>query len=232
MPNWVFNYLTVEGNPEQVQELKKQVSAPYVMPVESRGDLGFVVENKEVEEVFSFWNIIRPLDMDAYIKQPKSSDLDTSDPNWWADTMKVASTDNSWYNWNNRNWGVKWDASDVDLISDEPNGENHVLVYRFDTPWAPPVPAMEKLSEQYPNLLLTLAYEEEQRWGGEMEFTQGKEISHQEYEWKCTNCDASFDTYPDNDCDDCYTPCPTCGWSSDFCQTHEVEYLNKLQEAK
>lgn len=220
MPNWVFNYLTVEGNPELVNELKKQVSEPYIMPVESIGDLSFKVEDTPVESDFSFWNVIRPLDMVNYPKQP------------WANDEERTPNPNSWYNWNVKNWGTKWDASDVELISDEPNGENHVLVYRFDTPWSPPIPVIEKLSEQYPRLLLTLSYEEEQRWGGEIEFTQGEIISEQEYQWKCTNCDASFDTYPENDCDDCYTPCPTCGYSSDFCQTHEVEYLNKLQEAK
>jgi len=220
MPNWVFNYLTVEGNPELVNELKKQVSEPYIMPVESVGDLAFKVEDTPVESDFSFWNVIRPLDMVNYPKQP------------WSDDEARTPNPNSWYNWNVKNWGTKWDASDAELISDEPNGENHVLVYRFDTPWSPPIPVIEKLSEQYPRLLLTLSYEEEQRWGGEIEFTQGKIISEQEYEWKCSNCQESFDTYPDNDCDDCYTPCPTCGYSSDFCQTHEVEYLNKLQEAK
>ena len=60
MPNWVMNYLTVEGNPELVNELKKQVSEPYVMPVQSIGDLNFTVKDQEVNEVFSFWNIIRP----------------------------------------------------------------------------------------------------------------------------------------------------------------------------
>jgi hypothetical protein len=63
MPNWVMNTLTVEGNPNLVNELKKQVAEPYVMPVQSFGDLNFTVEDKEVQEEFSFWNVIRPLDM-------------------------------------------------------------------------------------------------------------------------------------------------------------------------
>lgn len=190
MPNWVFNYLTVEGNPELVAELKEQVSQPYTMPVKSHGDLNFSVQDEEVKSVFSFWNIIRPTDMVAYPEQPIRSTLDSNDPNWWADTIKLSATDNSWYNWNNRNWGCKWDASQPELHSDEPNGENQVLVYGFETPWSPPVPAIEKLSEQYPNLLLTLSYEEEQGWGGEMEFLKGEIISESEYEDKCYECDA------------------------------------------
>jgi hypothetical protein len=189
MPNWVFNTLTVEGNVESVTELKNQVSAPYVMPVEERGDLNFVVKDVEVKQDFSFWNIIRPTDMHVYPEQPVRSELEASDPNWWADTMKLSKLDDSWYNWNMRNWGVKWDAKESELVDESTNGDNLVLVYKFDTPWGIPLAALEKLSEQYPNLLLTLEYEEETGWGGEMEFLRGEAISESEYDDKCWECD-------------------------------------------
>ena len=189
MPNWVMNYLTVEGKPELVEELKKQVAQPYVMPVQSMGDLNFTVEDKEVDEIFSFWNIIRPTDMEAYPKQPVHSDLSPNDEGWWADVTAKSRVDNSWYNWNNRNWGCKWDVTNPELCSEEENGENLVLVYQFDTPWSPPVPAILKLSEQYPTLLITLSYEEEQGWGGEIEFCKGKISAESDYEDKCYECD-------------------------------------------
>ena len=220
MPNWVMNYLTVEGSPELVEELKNQVAQPYVMPVQSIGDLNFTVKDQEVNEVFSFWNIIRPTNMEDYPKQPKRSELPTSDPNWWADTNKVSRVDDSWYNWNNRNWGCKWDVTNPELCSEEENGENLVLVYQFDTPWSPPIPAMEKLSEQYPKLLLTLSYEEEQGWGGEMEFLRGKCISSSEYDDKCYECDA---TNTMDYCEKCEcNVCSACGNNreEDKC-THE-----------
>ena len=189
MPNWVMNYLTVEGKPELVEELKKQVAQPYVMPVQSFGDLNFTVKDQEVDEVFSFWNIIRPTDMEAYPKQPVHSDLSPNDEGWWADVTAKSRVDNSWYNWNNRNWGCKWDVTNPELCSEEENGENLVLVYQFDTPWSPPVPAILKLSEQYPTLLITLSYEEEQGWGGEIEFCKGKISAESDYEDKCYECD-------------------------------------------
>ena len=151
MPNWVYNGLTIEGNPDSVNKLVEQMNKPFKDFIEPVGDLAF---NNNVRlypnPVFAFRNIIAPTDLETYKEQPKRSKLDINDPNWWSDTMKVSSTDDSWYNWNNRNWGCKWDASSVELVVDEENGENWVLVYKFDTPWAPPVPAMEKLSEQYP----------------------------------------------------------------------------------
>ena len=201
MPNWVMNTLTVEGNPDLVNELKKQVAEPYVMPVQSFGDLNFTVEDKEVQEEFSFWNVIRPLDMEAYPQQPARSKLDGNHPDWWADTTRLAKTDNSWYSWNNRNWGTKWDATNPELVVDEENGENWVLVYKFDTAWAPPVPVIQKLSEQYPTLLLTLDYEEEQGWGGEIEFLRGQETAISEYDEKCWECDATDNMDYCEDCD-------------------------------
>ena len=49
---------------------------------------------------------------------------------------------------------------------------------------------MLKLSEQYPTLLLTLSYEEEQGWGGEIEMHHGQISAESDYEDKCYECDA------------------------------------------
>jgi hypothetical protein len=226
MPNWVSNYLTVEGSPELVNELKKQVSEPYTMPVQSIGDLNFKVEDKKVSEIFSFWNIIRPIDMATYPNQPVRSDLSPDDPNWWADVQEKSKTDNSWYNWNIRNWGCKWDVTNPELCSEEENGENLVLVYQFDTPWSPPVPVMQKLSEQYPTLLLTLSYEEEQGWGGEMEFLKGECISESDYDEKCYECDAIDNM---DYCEECeVNVCLSCGYTREEepC-AHQKEKINE-----
>lgn len=213
MPNWVFNYLTVEGSPDTVNNLVEQVGKPITMPVQSNGDLAYTVEDKHVPEpVFSFWNIFPPTDLEAYPKQPDFS----SEKPW---------SDNSWYNFNNREWGTKWDvAGQATMSSDVANGDNRVVVYQFDTAWAPPTEAIQKLSAQYPTLLITLSYEEEQRWGGEIEFLAGKQTAESEYDWKCWECDGEFSPYPDNEeCEDCYTRCPSCGHCEDPCEEHEVK---------
>jgi hypothetical protein len=51
------------------------------------------------------------------------------------------------------------------------------------------MPAVSKLSAQYPDLLFTLSYEEETGWGGECEFLRGEKISESEYENLCRECD-------------------------------------------
>jgi hypothetical protein len=246
MPNWVYNGLTIEGSPELVNDLVKQMNKPFVMLHDS---WNATTGNMEVSQttypnpVFAFYNIYNHrqdniTDLE-YVAQPVRSKLDTSDKDWWEDTQKLAETDKSWYNWNIRNWGTKWDVaihenkeySDTYMEGPTENGENLVVYYNFHTAWSPPVPALAKLSAQYPSLLLTLSYEEETGWGGEMELLRGEVISISEYENKCRDCD-SIDTldYCDNDCGEICSSCNYMG-EADLdcvaeCQTHKI-YLDE-----
>ncbi len=168
MPNWCFNGLTIEGNPDLVNDLVKQMNKPFVMLHDSWNK---TTGNMEVSQttypnpVFAFYNIYNHrqagiTDLE-YVSQPVRSKLDVSDSNWWNDTQELAKTDKSWYNWNITNWGTKWDVAvpaedsykNTYIEGPTENGENLVVYYNFETAWSPPVPALEKLSAQYPSLL-------------------------------------------------------------------------------
>ena len=244
MPNWVYNGLTIEGNPDLINDLVRQMNKPFVMLHDNwNKDTGQmeVTQTTYPNPVFAFYNIwnhrqagITDLE---YSKQPVRSKLDVSDSNWWNDTQELSKTDKSWYNWNINNWGTKWDVA---LIEDSykntymegptPNGENLVVYYNFETAWSPPVPALQKLSAQYPSLLLTLSYEEETGWGGEMELLRGEVISISEYENKCRDCDAENTMeYCENECGEICSSCNYMG-EADLenvkeCQTHKI-YLD------
>lgn len=162
MPNWVFNHLTIEGDNEQVQKVKEQLNAPYTRTYEDEGEVSFT------NPVFAFWNIICP---------PADKLEEYEGVHGYADGGKQGDTEYNWYNFNNREWGTKWDVGVSDKVkysdtSLEDDDEGH-LRYRFDTAWSPPTPAIEKLSEQHPEVTITLAYEEEGGWGGEVEFLGG-----------------------------------------------------------
>ena len=75
------------------------------------------------------------------------------------------------------------------LVEHKSEGEDQWLIYRFDTAWSPPVPAMQKLSKLVPNCVVTLSYEEEQGWGGEIEFVRGEITAESDYDSKCHDCD-------------------------------------------
>jgi len=237
MPNWVFNGLTVEGNPDLVNDLVRIMNRPFVMIHDT-----WNMETKEMQvkqttypnPVFAFHNIYNHrqdgIDDLEYVKQPDN-------------TLPIAEAlmfkGNHWYDWNVRNWGTKWDVAvseaeeypDTYIEGPTQNGENSVVYYNFNTAWSPPMPAMEKLSAQYPSLLLTLSYEEETGWGGECEFLRGEMISESSYENKCRDCDSENTMeYCDNDCGEICSSCNYMG-EADLdcvaeCDTHKV-YLDE-----
>jgi hypothetical protein len=224
MPNWVYNGLTIEGNPEQVDKLVEQMNRPFVDYIQAAGDLAYgIKETKYINPIFSFRNIVSPTDLEAYKAQPD---------------FKAEGQQNDWYNWNIRNWGVKWDVAvaenntSPDTYMEGPvlNGDNKVVYYNFETAWGIPVQALEKLSSQFPSLLFTLSYEEETGWGGEMELLRGVVISQNEYDNKCRDCD-SINTL--DYCEECSEEiCSNCNWLGEAdlesvaeCQTHKV-YLD------
>ena len=153
MPNWVTNTLTITGEPGLLVEVGARLRAPIPS---HKG-------HAEDAPQFSFWNIIKPEDeiLDEYFANADATQLHNR---------------NNWYNWNNRNWGCKWDAR-VHYA----NAEEKQLTYEFDTAWAPPIQVIETLAETYPDLEINLRYVEEQGWGGEHWF-QGH-ISNETESW-------------------------------------------------
>lgn len=245
MPNWVFNGLTIEGSPESVNKLVEQVGKSFTVPVENMGmgDIstsGYPTKFKEVtytKPIFAFWNVINPIDMgitaEEYAQQPMRSELDFKDPNFWADNARLSAIDNSWYSWNNRNWGTKWDVAvsddnkypDTYMEGPTPNGDNLVVYYNFNTPWGIANEVLVKLSSQYPDLLFTLSYEEETGWGGEHEYLAGEQLEGSEYNWKCRECDYEEADEPPY-CEECeYDTCPSCGYqeADEPCEKHREE---------
>lgn len=232
MPNWCYNGLTIEGNPDEVKKLIQQMNTPYSM---IHDNWNMDTKQMEVKQttypnpVFAFHNIWNHrqegIDDLEYVKQRDHSlPID--------EAMKFQG--NTWYDWNVRNWGTKWDvAVSADdkypdtYLEEATNGENHVAYYNFNTAWAPPVAAIARLSIQYPSLLFTLSYEEETGWGGEMELLRGEVISESEYSNQCRDCDETdCMEYCDNDCGEI---CSSCNWLGEAdleavaqCDTHKV----------
>jgi hypothetical protein len=236
MPNWVFNGLTVEGNPDSINKMKDQLNQPFKRLHEQWDVTTNTFMKKDTlypNPVFAFWNIIKPTDMEAYEKQ-----ADSSIP--FAEQMKFQTND--WYSFNVREWGTKWDVavSADDKYPDTnfeeaDNGDNKVIHYNFQTAWSPVFPALEKLSAQYPDLLFTYSYQEEQGWGGECEFLNGIKISSMEYDSQCRDCDATDQMeYCENDCGEI---CGNCHWLGEAdleavaeCDDHKIYLDDKVPE--
>jgi hypothetical protein len=208
MPNWVFNSLSISGDKDDIAKVKAQLNQAYERQHDSWNP-----ETKQMEistakydnPVFAFWNIVRPTDLESYLKQP-----DYSLP--LEEQLKFQGND--WYSWNIRNWGTKWDVGihnqdeypETDLQIDMPDH----LIYSFNTAWSPPFPAIDNLSKQYPNLTLDLEYQEEQGWGGEITFKNGEVVDQKEYETMCRECD-KYNSMEWNE-EDQVTKCKECGY--------------------
>ena len=206
MPNWVYNYLEVAGSAEDISAVKQQLNNPFTREHENWNMETRQMETKEYifsNPVFSFWNIVKPTDLETYRLQ--------QDPN---ENPQEMFSGNNWYSWNVRNWGTKWDVA---VSNDEQWPETELLVeedwsdrlgYKFNTAWSPPLPAIAELSTQYPNLTFTLSYEEETGWGGEIIFVNGIGAEIESYENKCRDCDeVNTLEYCDNDCGEICSSC-------------------------
>ena len=61
-----------------------------------------------------------------------------------------------WYNWNVDNLGTKWEKCDIDID----NSDDEMLYVHFDSAWSPPSEFIAKLAKSYPDVNITLKYDE------------------------------------------------------------------------
>jgi len=64
----------------------------------------------------------------------------------------------NWYDWNNQNWGTKWDACDLEF---EESPTDEFVTIRFNTAWSFPEPVFDELFEMFPDLTFEGDIEEE-----------------------------------------------------------------------
>ena len=149
MPNWVDNYVSVSGSAEAIKAFAEKSQAVHPEGVnEETGEWRMTAEPE-----FSFWNFVRP---------PQEA-LDSGEyfgTHGYSGGEAKGDTSNNWYNFNNREWGTKWDACDVNIDIDEKS-----LSISFNTAWGIPVPVFEAMCRQHPELEFDIRSQEEQGWG-------------------------------------------------------------------
>ena len=62
-----------------------------------------------------------------------------------------------WYEWNNANWGTKWDIDEKELTM---HHMDNIIWVSFDSAWSPPRFVIERLAELYPKTVITHYFEE------------------------------------------------------------------------
>lgn len=75
----------------------------------------------------------------------------------------------NWYDWQLANWGTKWNA--YEFVATEPGR------YEFCSAWNPPIPVVRTLSTLFPELSITLIYQEEgEGFNGRAVFEDGEVV--------------------------------------------------------
>ena len=137
MPNWFYFTVNVSGEKKDVEAFVENV----------KGSKEFDTEGYE-------------FDFNHFIPQPDNIFRENigSDKKKELDAIGVP----NWYDWNNANWGTKWNAN-VETAFCLSSHEGFPMEYEYEisTAWAFPVPVMDKMVEMYPNIDFTIVGEEE-----------------------------------------------------------------------
>jgi hypothetical protein len=245
MPNWVFNSLVVSGDQVSLDAMREQLNKPITKNYPEREYNNATQKWESVpatqtysNPVFAFWNVIAPTNLESYYgEETEKFGLD----NFMEGFNNAMAKDQSWYWWNNRNWGTKWDVA----VSDDDKypettlevTDDGDLMYRFSTAWSPVENVILRLSEMYPSLEFDYEYEEEQGWGGEMVIRNGEVVSssaydipssHADYVARDRECVCEY-----NDIEYAYQDCPVdtsqYEWDEDSSEWVEKDLDNSLE---
>ena len=182
MPNWVTNYIELEGDEKRIAEMKEAIKKDdyglgtmdfnkiIPMPKEldivcgSSTDKGLKAY-KELAEIYQF-GVVRTKEEllnipekseKAFLKHKKNID-----PKDWENGRQAFRNilqygHPTWYEWSCNNWGTKWNSCGYDENTDYSNGDK----LWFQTAWSAPHPILRKLSEQYPDIRFTHEWADE-----------------------------------------------------------------------
>jgi hypothetical protein len=152
MPDWCRNTLEVRGAPADLEAFRSAacrpgdgpdsaepfslavlVPMPEILSRTALGSQEFITAEGETIRCRSWY-----------------SDGVESRPLTEAEAKMVAATGaTDWYDWTERNWGVRSDASGGQVAGSPEEG---CLVYQFVTPWDCPRPVIAHLAERFPTL--------------------------------------------------------------------------------
>ena len=155
MPNWVITRIFITGPEDKIKEFEDKAI------------------RLEEEKVFSFDRINkRPEELDnTQCPPPKPkkikvktqtgeeleieeiADCNNATPEMCRD-LESRFGHNNWYDWNNWNWGTKWDCSES-IYSQEDK------MLEFQTAWSCPQEILLRMSEMFPDIQFNGSYADE-----------------------------------------------------------------------
>jgi hypothetical protein len=180
MPNWCRNVLTITGDKAQIKEFvattvrnwEDKHGVPHDEPYWKMSGihpcppkLKNTVSGTHIDKcVFvNYWevqsaeqdNIERAAKNEPLLPVPVSIPCENNSEEKRKALVAEYGYSN-WFDWQNANWGTKWDCSSIDT-GIEINKPSRFKV-DFDSAWTPPVDWLEKVQEKYPKLKIKLRW--------------------------------------------------------------------------
>lgn len=152
MPNWVTTEIKIRGKAEDLAAFVKKHIVTQKYDNGGKEDIldfeTVIPSPKTVEECPAEYVI-----MDAEEAKEKHLHWDDNDPTNWF----------NWYEWNIKNWGTKWNASNTSYPEADSilaQGLTEIAIW-LDTAWSPASPVYYKLQEMHPELDIEVFYGDE-----------------------------------------------------------------------
>jgi hypothetical protein len=177
MPNWCYNSMTVRGPKQDLDAFIKAVTLPEndgakTSNGEDAGgfDLALLYPTpKELAETTAGFYVAEPhpnwavMLANGEMTQEWYDELVRNNAEGYAkdqENIKKYGYKN-WYDWNCENWGTKWSPRvEVLELSEYPDGSAYIQA-NYETAWSPASGLIKKISEQFPNLIFEVSFDEE-----------------------------------------------------------------------
>jgi hypothetical protein len=163
MPNWISNTLCISGSPGDVKRLMKLVAGKKVSGNGEPLPFDFNCIDpmpKELARISTGHTTINGQSFDHWYEVGEGGAPEGITPEMMAE-IRAKTGAVSWYDWSCDHWGTKWNACHAEAAEYSATKGRAEVVYRFDTAWAPPEPALCKLSAMFPKLHFHLRWEDE-----------------------------------------------------------------------
>jgi len=170
MPNHVENIVSFKGSKDDITEVMNIL-------FDGKGNVtfdGFLPMPEELVGTSSPTRIVSKKDYVLAVKKREKDIKDGKDvfgglpmtSKMQSELLSKYGVDN-WYDWACNNWGTKWGAYDGNKCNDN--------TLRFCSAWSTPYPAMVKLSEKFPEVIIKVRFADEDFGNnvGEYELTGG-----------------------------------------------------------
>lgn len=202
MPNWCSNTLTITGDKSTVLALMERAASGehnFVGPFNDRKtnfdwgaftpiqmetlmrDDDLFRDNSDKKSVFSFHAFV-PVPREVMLApydENRLKEVAAKYPEWFGRFPNLLSG----YDWEHKNWGCKWGASEAHISEQGGSDDDYSVTYDFETAWAPPITFMDQLAALYPNLQFSLSYSEPgMNFAGDVEWNDGECTGHDERE--------------------------------------------------